>query len=64
MARQWVHGHIDTSTGRNKRDKSPLRESKPASPKRTIGTARITSRVTSARKMGIERALRRRARNN
>lgn len=55
-------GHIDRSTGRNKRDKSPQRDERPASPQRTCGTGQITSRAASARKMGVERALRRRAR--
>lgn len=53
-------GHIDTSTGRNKRDKSPVREERPASPERWNG--RILDRKASADKMQIERALRRRSR--
>lgn len=52
--------HRDTSTGRNKRDKSPLREDRKASPQRSAG--HIASRAASARKMTVERALRRRSR--
>lgn len=57
-----AQGRIDRSTGRNKRDKCTQRDEKKASPKRTIGTGRITSRVASARKMKVERALRRKNR--
>lgn len=63
MSRPWVKGRIDTSTGRNKRDKSTRRDKpKKASPRRHDG--KIVSRAASMRKMGTERALRRRARNN
>jgi hypothetical protein len=33
----WNKGHIDTSTGRNKRDKSPIRETRVNGPKRWNG---------------------------
>jgi hypothetical protein len=54
-------GHINRATGRNKRDKSPVRDDKPASPERWDG--KIVDRAASARKMGVERALRRRGRH-
>lgn len=38
--------HIDPATGRNKRDKSPLRSTEgDGAPMRQIGTARIVSRA-------------------
>lgn len=58
----FKNSRIDPSTGRNKRDKSPLREPTGMQPRRTIGTGRITDRAASARKMRVERAMRKRGR--
>jgi hypothetical protein len=41
MAQKYRRGRVDTSTGRNKRDKSPLRERRVLAPERQIGTGRI-----------------------
>lgn len=56
----FTNSHIDRGTGRNKRDKSPVREVRTASPERRNG--RIIDRKASADKMKIERAIRRRSR--
>lgn len=55
-------GHIDRSTGRNKRDKVTVRDNKAAPERASDGTGRIKSRAASTRKMRVERALRKRAR--
>ena len=39
------HSHIDPATGRNKRDKSPYRETRGGGPRRQIGTGKIISRA-------------------
>ena len=47
--RKHKHSRIDRSTGRNKRDKSPLRTrdtgSRGGGPRRQIGTGKVISRV-------------------
>ena len=53
-------GHIDRSTGQNKRVKVTQRDHTDQTPKRWGG--RIADRKASADKMQVERALRRRGR--
>jgi hypothetical protein len=53
-------GHIDRSTGQNKRVKVTQRDHTAQTPERWGG--RIKDRAASAKKMKVERALRRRAR--
>ena len=45
MSRKWIKGRIDTSTGRNKRDKCTVNERKGVRPERQIGTGKIVSRA-------------------
>jgi hypothetical protein len=54
--------HIDRSTGRNKRDKSPLRDGRGGGVPRQIGTAKPTDRAAWAKQQKIERELRAKAR--
>lgn len=57
---RYIEGHIDRSTGQNKRVKVTQREHTDQTPKRRDG--HIEDRAETARKLKIERALRRRAR--
>lgn len=51
-------GRIDRATGRNKRDKVTVRNNIAAPERKSDGTGQIKSRAASARKLRIERELR------
>lgn len=44
MGNKYIKGHIDTSTGRNKRDKVTQRETH-GGPERKIGTGKVINRA-------------------
>lgn len=55
MSRKWIKGRIDTSTGRNKRDKCTVNERKGLRPGRQIGTGKIISRAEFRRQQKTAR---------
>lgn len=55
------HSRIDRSTGRNKRDKSPLRETRKNPPPRQIGTAKVVDRAAWRRSQKTGRPVQRKS---